>query len=113
MGLFDAGRRSAEQEQLDAQRVLRGLWNWRLRNTHTARSEWDSAQSMLQHFKQDEALTDSHKCSVRIKYLEIPEPQPKIEFFAPESVPPLQECPAKLAEVRSRYQREMPRYRET
>lgn len=68
MGLFDAGRRSAEQEQLDAQRVLRGLWNWRLRNTHTARSEWDSAQSMLQHFTQDEALTDSHKCSVRSKY---------------------------------------------
>jgi len=106
MGLFEAGRRRAEQ--LDAQRVLSDLWRRRLR--YTGRSfEWDTARSMLQVYTSDEARKKSDICSLRIKYLEVAEPQHEIEFFAPESAPPLRECPAKLAEVQARYQRETQR----
>lgn len=109
VGLFDGGRRRAEE--LDAKRVLWDLWKKRPVFSSTARYEWESAQGMLQRvFPQDEALSDSYKCSRRIEYLEVPEPQPQIEFFAPASVPPPQECPAKLAEIQSRYEREVQRY---
>jgi hypothetical protein len=108
MGLFDAGQRRAEQ--LDAQRVLSDLR--RRRHLVTWPLEWHTARSMLQSCTSDDARKNSNACSIRIKYLEVPEPQPVLASFAPESMPPLRECPAKLAEVQSRYQREMQRYAE-
>jgi HJR/Mrr/RecB family endonuclease len=110
MGVFDAGRR--RQEHLDAQGVLSDLRRTR-RSWSSVRYDWNSAQTMLrEHFTQDEARTDSYKCRRRIEYLEVSEPQPVIEDFAPETLPPLQDCPAKLAELQARYQRELKRHAE-
>jgi HJR/Mrr/RecB family endonuclease len=110
MGLFDGGRQRAEQ--LDAQRVLSDLWH--RRHLVTWPLEWRTARGMLQsqHCTSDDARESPFRCSLRIKHLEVPEPQPVLASFAPESMPPLRECPAKLAEVQSRYQREMQRYAE-
>jgi HJR/Mrr/RecB family endonuclease len=106
MGLFDAGRR-----QLDAQRVLADLC--RRQRFVTSSLEWQTASRLLQqNYTSDAARNSSDACLKRIKYLEVAEPQPVLASFAPGSMPPLRECPAKLAEVQSRYQREMQRYAE-
>jgi HJR/Mrr/RecB family endonuclease len=109
MGLFDGRRRRAEQ--LDAQRILFGLRHKRRFVRSSDWYTWESAQRSLRDFcTQDKALTDSFICSQRIEYLGVPEPEPQPEFFAPEEVPPSYECPAKLAEVVSRYQRAVQGY---
>jgi len=110
MGLFDGGRRRAEQ--LDAQRILSDLV--RRRQYFFSRSvEWDSAQRLLTSiYTADQARRTSIDCLGRIKYLEVPEPAPQMPFFAPSSLPPLSECPAKLAELQYRFQVEVQHHAE-
>src|SRR5262249_2272113 len=107
MGLFDGGRRRAEQ--LEAQRVLSDLQHRKLRLPLV--SDWTSAHGMLTHgFTAEKARKSAIDCSLRIKYLEVPEPRPVMESFAPSYLPSLERCPATLAEVQSRYQLELQRH---
>ena len=107
MGLFDGGRRRAEQ--LDAQRILTDLM-YRRKYSLMTFADWTSAQNMLRLYTSDGACRSSTACSTRIEYLEVPEPVPQLASFAPSSLPPLSECPAKLAEVQYRFQVEVQRH---
>lgn len=105
MGLFDGGRRKAEQ--LDAQRVLSDLMRRRKFISRLSTFEWDSAQDMLNIYTSEHAHRSSAGCLDRIKYLEVPEPVPQMLFFAPLALPPPSECPAKLAEIHALFQAEL------
>ncbi len=95
MGLDDGQRRAAEQEAYQA------LWNlWRSsRSTAADVDNWESACEMLQtYYTVARARRDSEVCAMRIRYLEISEPVPRLADFV--QAPPyyrLPDAPRQLA----------------
>jgi restriction system protein len=96
MGRFDDGRqREAEREAY----LL--LWNrWRSsRRTAASVDNWESACEMLQtYYTVAQARQDSEVCAMRIRYLEISEPIPRLADFV--HAPPyyrVRDAPRQLA----------------
>ncbi|MDT5258134.1 MAG: restriction system protein [Mycobacterium sp.] len=96
MGRFDDGRqREAEREAY----LL--LWNlWRSSHGTAANVDnWESACEMLQtYYTVAQARQDSEVCAMRIRYLEIPQPIPRLADFI--DAPPyyrLPDAPRQLA----------------
>jgi restriction system protein len=97
MGRFDSGRQRAAE--LEAYQALWNLW-------HTSRraavdiSNWESAREMLQtHYTVAQARQDSEVCAMRIRYLQISEPVPRLVDFVhapPHRVP---DAPRQLAQA--------------
>jgi restriction system protein len=102
MGLFDGGRRAAE---LEAYQVLWDLWR-RSQRTMMYVNNWESACRMLQtHYTVGRARQDSEICAMRVRYLEISEPPPRLANFV--CAPPyyrLPDAPRQLAQARYEYQ---------
>ena len=81
MGRFDSGQQRAAE--LEAYQALWNLW-------HTSRraavdiSNWESACEMLQtYYTVAQARQDSEVCAMRIRYLQISEPLPRLVYFVP------------------------------
>ena len=79
MGRFDDGRqREAERE---AYLLLWNLWRSSQRTAANV-DNWESACEMLQtYYTVAQARQDSEVCAMRIRYLEIPEPIPRLADF--------------------------------
>ena len=100
MGASDDDRRAAELEAFEA------LWNlWRAARGSDVEN-WESACRMLQtYYTVAKARQDSEVCAMRIRYLEISEPSPRLEDFV--HAPPhyrLPDAPPQLAQARHEYQ---------
>jgi restriction system protein len=97
MGRFDSGQQRAAE--LEAYQALWNLW-------HTSRqaavdiSNWESACDMLQtYYTVAQARQDSEVCAMRIRYLQISEPLPRLVDFVhapPYRVP---DAPRQLAQA--------------
>ena len=97
MGQFDSGQRRAAE--LEAYQALWNLW-------HTSRraavniSNWESAREMLQtYYTVAHARQDSEVCAMRVRYLQISEPLPRLVDFVhapPYRVP---DAPRQLAQA--------------
>ncbi len=97
MGRFDSGQQRAAE--LEAYQALWNLW-------HTSRraavdiSNWESACEMLQtYYTVAQARQDSEVCAMRIRYLQISEPLPRLVDFVhapPYRVP---DAPRQLAQA--------------
>src|SRR6202008_5178159 len=79
MGRFDDGRkREAERE---AYLLLWNLWRSSQRTAANV-DNWESACEMLQtYYTVAQARQDSEVCAMRIRYLEISEPLPRLPDF--------------------------------
>jgi hypothetical protein len=120
MGPFDGGqqRRALEYE---AYQALWRLW-LTARRSAGGTSNWDSACELLQtYYTVGQARRDTEVCAMRIRYLEIAEPAPRLADFVPE--PPyagIPDAPRRLDQARYDYrlararhpQREQHRLRE-
>ncbi|HWS93619.1 MAG TPA: hypothetical protein VN306_14375 [Mycobacterium sp.] len=102
MGRFDGGRqRAAELEAFQA------LWHlWRSSQTTVANvNNWESACRLLQtYYTVAQARQDSEVCAMRIRYLEISEPLPRLADFV--HAPPhyrLPDAPQQLAQAGHEY----------
>jgi restriction system protein len=100
---FDDGpRRAAELEAYHA------LWNlWRSsQRTLTDVRNWESACRMLEtHYTVNKARQDPEICEMRIRYLEIAEPLPRLaDFVQPPAYDRLPDAQRQLAEARYQYQ---------
>jgi hypothetical protein len=101
MASSDSGRRAAELEAHQA------LWNlWRI-SRHAARNvdNWEAACALLQtHYTVAHARQDSDACAMRIRYLEISEPPPRLADFVPvPSYDRIADAPRQLALARYTY----------
>jgi restriction system protein len=88
MGRFDSSQQRAAE--LEAYQALWNLWRtWQ--RTAVNVSNWESACSLLQtYYTVAQARQDSEVCAMRIRYLEISEPLPRLVDFVrtpPDRVP--------------------------
>ncbi|HEY0226624.1 MAG TPA: hypothetical protein VGC05_09540, partial [Mycobacterium sp.] len=103
MGPVDGGRqrRAFEYEAYQA------LWRlWRTpRQSAGASSNWDSACELLQtYYTVGQARQDTEVCAMRIRYLEVAEPEPQLADFV--SAPPyagIPDAPRQLDQARYDY----------
>jgi restriction system protein len=100
---FDDGpRRAAELEAYHA------LWNlWRSSQpTLTSVQNWESACRMLEtYYTVNKARQDPEICEMRIRYLEIAEPPPRLaDFVQPPAYDRLPDAQRQLAHARYQYQ---------
>jgi restriction system protein len=102
MGPFDGGRRRAAE--LEAYQALWNLWRTS-RRTPIKVHNWESAREMLQtYYTVGQARQNSEICAMRIRYLEISEPLPRLADFV--YTPPyyrLPDAPRQLAQARYEY----------
>ncbi|BBZ38272.1 hypothetical protein [Mycobacterium conspicuum] len=101
MGPFDGGRQRAQQRavELEAYHALWNLWH-ASRRTAVGLSNWESACDMLQtYYTVAHARRDSEVCAMRIRYLEISEPLPRLADFV--NAPPYRvpDAPRQLAQA--------------
>jgi len=103
MAPFDSGRRHAAE--LEAYHALWDLWRTSQR-TLTNASNWESARGLLQtYYTVGQARQNSEVCAMRIRYLEICEPPPRLADFVHEpSYYRLPDAAGQLAQARSEYQ---------
>jgi restriction system protein len=81
MGPSDGGQRRAFE--LEAYQTLCSLWRAAQRTVIDA-GNWDSACEMLRtYYTVAQARQDSEVCAMRIRYLEISEPAPRLADFVP------------------------------
>jgi restriction system protein len=81
MGPSDGGQRRAFE--LEAYQTLCSLWRAAQRTVSDA-SNWDSACEMLRtYYTVAQARQDSEVCAMRIHYLEVSEPAPRLADFVP------------------------------
>jgi restriction system protein len=81
MGPSDGGQRRAFE--LEAYQTLCSLWRAAQRTAIDA-GNWDSAREMLRtYYTVAQARQDSEVCAMRIHYLEISEPAPRLADFVP------------------------------
>ena len=103
MGPFDDGRRRATE--LEAYHALWNLWSTSKQRV-AAVSNWESACEMLQtYYTVAQARRDSEVCAMRMRYLEVAEPPPRLADFV--NGPPyyrLADAPRRLAQARYEYQ---------
>ena len=108
MGFDGAQQREAE---LEAYQVLWTLWR-SSRKTAASVDNWKSACRMLQtYYTVGRARQDSEVCAMRIRYLEIPEPLPRLADFV--HAPPryrLPDAPQQLAKATLEYRFARPQY---
>ena len=97
MGRFDS--REQRAAELEAYQALWNLWHTS-RRTAVNISNWESACEMLQtHYTVAKARHDSEICAMRIRYLEISEPLPRLVDYVhapPYRVP---DAPRQLAQA--------------
>lgn len=102
MGSFEGGRRAAE---LEAHQALWNLWCLSRQGPRDV-DNWESACDLLQtKYTVANARRDSEVCAMRIRYLEIAEPPPRLVDFVP--APPyygVPDAPRQLALARYEYQ---------
>lgn len=101
MGSFEGGRRAAE---LEAHQALWNLWCMSQKGAREL-DNWESANSLLQtNYTVTNARRDSEVCAMRIRYLEIAEPPPRLSDFV--QAPPyygVPDAPRQLALARYEY----------
>ena len=102
MGRFDGGRQ--REAELEAYQVLWNLWRSSPR-TVANDDNWESACSMLQtYYTVAKARGDSEVCAMRIRYLEISEPLPRLaDFVDAPSYCRLPDAPLQLAQACNEY----------
>jgi restriction system protein len=97
MGRFDGGQQRAAE--LEAYQALWNLWH-SSRRAAVDISNWESACEMLQtYYTVSQARQDSEVCAMRIRYLQISEPLPRLVDFVhapPYRVP---DAPRQLAQA--------------
>jgi hypothetical protein len=97
MGRFDSSQQRAAE--LEAYQALWNLWHSSRRTAVNIRN-WESACGMLQtYYTVAEARQDSEVCAMRIRYLEISEPLPRLVDYVhapPYRVP---DAPRQLAQA--------------
>ena len=97
MGRFDSGQQRAAE--LEAYQALWNLWH-SSRRAAVDISNWESACEMLQtYYTVSQARQDSEVCAMRIRYLQISEPLPRLVDFVhapPYRVP---DAPRQLAQA--------------
>jgi restriction system protein len=102
MAPFDDGpRRAAELEAYHA------LWNlWRSSRQPPASDNWEWARRMLEtYYTVNRARQDREACEMRIHYLEIAEPLPRLaDFVPPPAYDRLPAAERQLAQARHEYQ---------
>jgi restriction system protein len=120
MGPFDGGHQRRAFE-FEAHQALWRLWRTS-RQSAVDTSNWDSACELLQtYYTVGQARQDSEVCAMRIRYLEISEPAPRLADFV--AAPPyggIPDAPRQLDQARYNYllarrrhpQREQQRLRE-
>lgn len=103
MGPFDRGRRRAFE--LEAYHLLWNLWR-ASRRTVTDTSNWESACELLQtYYTVNQARQNAEVCAMRIRYLEITEPAPRLaDFVAAPPYAGVPDAPRQLAQARYEYQ---------
>ena len=103
MGPFDRGRRRAFE--LEAYHLLWNLWR-ASRHTVIEASNWESACDLLQtYYTVNQARQNSEVCAMRIRYLEIAEPPPRLaDFVATAPFTGVADAPRQLAQARYEYQ---------
>ena len=97
MGRFDGGQQRAAE--LEAYQALWNLWH-ASRRAAVDISNWESAREMLQtYYTVAQARQDSEVCAMRIRYLQISEPLPRLVDFvhAPPNRAP--DAPRQLAQA--------------
>jgi restriction system protein len=109
MGRFDSGQQRGHRRdhqravELEAYQVLWNLWH-RARRAAVDISNWETAREMLQtYYTVARARRDSEVCAMRIRYLEISEPLPRLVDFVeapPHRVP---DAPRQLAQVSNQF----------
>ncbi len=120
MGPLDGGQQRRAFE-FEAYQALCSLWRTS-RRSGVDTSNWDSARDLLQtYYTVGQAQQDAEVCAMRIRYLEIAEPPPRLADFVPApryaSIP---DAPRQLDQARYDYrlararhpQRELQRLRE-
>jgi hypothetical protein len=102
MGRFDGGRQ--REAELEAYQVLWNLWR-SFPRTVAHDNNWKSACSMLQtYYTVAKARQNSEVCAMRIRYLEISEPLPRLADFV--QAPPycrVPDAPRQLAQACHEY----------
>jgi restriction system protein len=97
MGRFDGGQQRAAE--LEAYQALWNLWH-SSRRAAVDITNWESAREMLQtYYTVPQARRDSEVCAMRIRYLQISEPLPRLVDFVhapPYRVP---DAPRQLAQA--------------
>jgi restriction system protein len=97
MGRFDGGQQRAAE--LEAYQALWNLWH-SSRRAAVDITNWESAREMLQtYYTVAQARRDSEVCAMRIRYLQISEPLPRLVDFVhapPYRVP---DAPRQLAQA--------------
>jgi restriction system protein len=102
MGPSDYGRRRTAE--LEAYHALWNLWRTSKQRV-TAVSNWETACEMLQtYYTVTQARRDSEVCAMRIRYLEVSEPEPQLaDFVHGPSYYRLADAPQQLARARYEY----------
>ncbi|WAC89222.1 hypothetical protein [Mycobacterium sp. Aquia_213] len=101
MGPFDDGqRRAAELEAYHA------LWNLWRSSQRTSIENWESACRMLEkYYTVSKARGNAEACEMRIRYLEIAEPLPRLaDFVQPPAYDRLPDAERQLGQARYQYQ---------
>lgn len=101
MGPFDDGqRRAAELEAYHA------LWNLWRSSRRTSAENWESACRMLErYYTVSKARENAEACEMRIRYLEIAEPLPRLaDFVQPPAYDRLSDAERLLGQARYQYQ---------
>jgi restriction system protein len=97
MGQFDSDQQRAAE--LEAYQALWNLWHTSQRAAVNI-SNWESAREMLQtYYTVTQARRDSEVCAMRLRYLQISEPLPRLVDFVdapPQRVP---DAPRQLAQA--------------
>jgi restriction system protein len=103
MGPFDDGQRWAAA--LEAYHALWNLWRSSQR-TPASVENWESACRMLEsYYTVRKARHDAEVCEMRLRYLEIAEPLPRLaDFIQPPANIRLPDAPQQLAQARHQYQ---------
>lgn len=101
MGPFDDGRRRAAE--LEAYQALWNLWR---SSRRTSIENWESACEMLEnHYTVSKARENVETCEMRIRYLEIAEPVPRLaDFVQPPAYDRLPDAERQLGHARYQYQ---------
>jgi restriction system protein len=97
MGRFDSGQQRAAE--LEAYQALWNLWH-ASRRAAVDISNWESAREMLQtYYTVAQARQDSEVCAMRIRYLQISEPLPRLVDFVHAPPHRAPDAPRQLAQA--------------
>lgn len=97
MGRFDGDEQRAAE--LEAYQALWNLWHASRRATVDI-SNWESAREMLQtYYTVAQARQDSEVCAMRIRYLQISEPVPRLVDFVHAPPHRVADAPRQLAQA--------------